>query len=66
MIRDEMTIAEVLKDPLIRKVMRADRVSVNEMRHFLQDAARIRETDMQTRSFPGVVPPARVSSGTEA
>jgi hypothetical protein len=34
-----MTIAEVLKDPLIRQMMKADRVSVVEMRRLLQDAA---------------------------
>lgn len=43
MTDDEMTIAEVLKDPLIRLMMRADRVSlrefVREMEKLLREAA---------------------------
>lgn len=39
MIHTDLTIAEVLKDPLIRQVMRADRISVAGMATLLQDAA---------------------------
>lgn len=39
MIHTDLTIAEVLKDPLIRQVMRADRISVAGMATLLHDAA---------------------------
>lgn len=40
MTQDDLTIADVLKDPLIRLMMRADRVSVTMMRTLLVNAAR--------------------------
>ena len=43
MTQRDLTIAEVLKDPLIRQVMRADRISVTRMAELLQDAARRQE-----------------------
>jgi hypothetical protein len=36
----DLTIAEVLNDPLIRQVMQADKMTLNEMKILLQDAAR--------------------------
>ncbi len=39
MTHKELTIADVLNDPLIRQVMRADRVSVTGMTNLLRDAA---------------------------
>ncbi|CDZ54394.1 hypothetical protein [Neorhizobium galegae] len=39
MTHDEMTIAEVLKDPLIRQMMQADRVSLRDMKKLLREAA---------------------------
>lgn len=39
MTHRDLTIAEVLEDPLIRQVMRADRISVAGMANLLQDAA---------------------------
>jgi len=36
----DMTIADVLSDPLIRQVMRADGMSVRAMNDLLRDAAR--------------------------
>ncbi|MGV1760677.1 hypothetical protein ACQZ6F_00595 [Rhizobium sp. A22-96] len=39
MTHRDLTIAQVLKDPLIRQVMRADRISVAGMANLLQDAA---------------------------
>jgi hypothetical protein len=35
----EMTITDVLKDPLIRQMMRADNVSLSEMKKLLLNAA---------------------------
>lgn len=66
MVQGEMTIAEVLKDPLIRQVMRADRVSLQDMRHLLQYAARIRKACRQTSCIPAGAAPAKVSPGAEA
>ncbi|SJM29089.1 hypothetical protein [Mesorhizobium delmotii] len=40
MADDDLKRADILKDPLIRQMMRADRVSLREMRKLLQDAAR--------------------------
>lgn len=39
MAHDELKRADILKDPLIRQMMRADRVSLREMKKLLQDAA---------------------------
>lgn len=39
MFHYEMTIDEVLEDPLIRQMMRADQVSLSEMKKLLLDAA---------------------------
>jgi hypothetical protein len=66
MIHGELTIAEILKDPLIRQVMRADGVSLKEMRHLLQHAERIRTTERQIRSIPAGVAPATVLSRARA
>tara|TARA_R110002020_G_scaffold34066_26_gene103771 strand:- start:40576 stop:40860 length:285 start_codon:yes stop_codon:yes gene_type:complete len=39
MAYDELTIADVLEDPLIRQIMQADRVSTSDMTELLLDAA---------------------------
>lgn len=39
MSQNDLSIAEVLKDPLIRLMMRADRISLKRMRTLLADAA---------------------------
>ncbi len=52
MTHRDLTIAEVLKDPLIRQVMRADRISVTGMATLLQDAAR-----RQERALPADLAP---------
>jgi hypothetical protein len=39
MSQNDLTISEVLKDPLIRLMMRADRVTLKKMRILLADAA---------------------------
>ena len=41
-MRDEMTIPEVLRDPLIKQMLRADRVSLGVFASLLADAARRR------------------------
>lgn len=38
MAYDEMTIADILRDPLIRQMMRADGVTLREMEELLRDA----------------------------
>lgn len=40
----DLTINEVLTDPLILQMMQADRVSISGMHDLLQDAARKQET----------------------
>ncbi|MDQ0454737.1 hypothetical protein [Rhizobium paknamense] len=40
--RQDMTISEVLRDPIIRQVLRADGVSLSAFAHLLEDAARQR------------------------
>lgn len=40
MTSEDMKIAEVLRDPLIRQTMSADGVSVHAMNDLLRDAAR--------------------------
>lgn len=52
MTHHEMTIAEVLNDPLIRQMMEADRVSLGEMKELLHNAAHKRRISRQTRHTP--------------
>lgn len=49
MTHKEMTIADVLNDPLIRQMMRADRVSLSEMENLLQEVARHQRITKQSR-----------------
>jgi len=58
MTHRDLTIAQVLKDPLIRQVMRADHISVAGMANLLQDAARRQQRVQQ----PGLAPIANVSA----
>lgn len=39
MTHKDLTITDVLNDPLIRQVMQADRISLDGMTNLLQDAA---------------------------
>ena len=57
MTHRDMTIADILKDPLIRQMMRADRMSLSGMRALLQDAARRQKNARQAR------PPLDVPDG---
>ncbi|MBN8954656.1 MULTISPECIES: hypothetical protein [unclassified Rhizobium] len=52
MTQRDLTIAEVLQDPLIRQVMRADRISVARMANLLQDAARRQERALSVKLAP--------------
>ncbi|KAA1177348.1 hypothetical protein FP026_24510 [Rhizobium tropici] len=52
MTHRDLTIAEVLKDPLIRQVMRADHISVSKMENLLHDAARRQELALSTNLAP--------------
>jgi hypothetical protein len=49
MTRIDLTIIDVLKDPLIRLMMRADGVSVKTMKALLIDAARKQKTNLGKR-----------------
>ncbi|WP_037067573.1 hypothetical protein [Allorhizobium undicola] len=42
----DMTISEVLRDPIIRQVLRADGVSLSAFAHLLEDAARLRHSTL--------------------
>lgn len=60
MTQRDLTIAEVLKDPLIRQVMRADHISVAGMANLLQDAARRQQRAKQLDLSVGLAPIANV------
>jgi hypothetical protein len=49
MAQNDLTISEVLKDPLIRTMMRADRISVKAMKSLLSDAASKQEIHVARR-----------------
>lgn len=74
MTDDEMTIAEVLKDPLIRQMMRADRVSLREMEKLLREAAlgiplalsEDRRGDMRYLARPAILEPKLPSISSAA
>lgn len=66
MTEREMTMAEILKDSLIRQMMRADGVSLRQMRQLLRDAARARTNERHAHAFPGMVARERVSPRPEA
>lgn len=64
MDHDEMTIADILNDPLVRQMMRADRVSLREMKKLLLDAARGQRISRQRSSNPETIgrPPCQQSA----
>lgn len=49
MAHNDMTIADVLKDPLIRQMMRADRIKLSAMKNLLEDAAQRQRNTKQSR-----------------
>lgn len=59
MTHRDLTIAQVLRDPLIRQVMRADHISVTGMASLLQDAARRQRRVQETGLAPIANVPAR-------
>lgn len=61
MTHRDLTIAEVLTDPLIRQVMRADHISVAGMANLLQDAAK-RQRPQDTALSAGLAPIAKVAA----
>ncbi|MBP1860452.1 hypothetical protein [Rhizobium herbae] len=52
MTHKDLTIADVLRDPLIRQMMCADRISLSGMTSLLQDAARLQKSGKQARRIP--------------
>lgn len=61
MTHRDLTIAEVLTDPLIRQVMRADHISVAGMANLLQDAAK-RQHPQEAALSAGLAPIAKVAA----
>ena len=51
----EMTVADVLNDPLIRQMMQADGVSAEQLEKLLLEAA----TQQSVAKHPQYVPPAK-------
>lgn len=47
MSRDDMTMSEVLRDPLIRLMLRADGISLGEFAAILEAAARRRNAHFE-------------------
>ncbi|NLS00953.1 hypothetical protein HGP17_29335 [Rhizobium sp. P38BS-XIX] len=52
MTHRDLTIAEVLKDPLIRQIMKADRISIAGMANLLKDAAQKQQRTLASRLAP--------------
>lgn len=52
MTHRDLTIAEVLKDPLIRQIMKADRISIAGMTNLLKDAAQKQQRALASRLAP--------------
>lgn len=52
----EMTIAEVLRDPLIRLVLRADGTSLSSFADLLKTAARDRDAALRIPAKPQFLP----------
>ncbi|MGV1791396.1 hypothetical protein GR212_04210 [Rhizobium lusitanum] len=52
MTHRDLTIAEVLRDPLIRQVMRADHISVTGLAVLLQNAARRQDLALSANLAP--------------
>ena len=60
----DMTMSEVLKDPLIRQMLRADKVSLGTFAKLLENAANERGRNVAARSWATCAPSA-VSAGKE-
>lgn len=56
MDHSELTLTNVLHDPLIRQVLRADRISLPQFAVFLQDAARKHHRSTVGAYFDAPVP----------
>ncbi|MBB5574062.1 MULTISPECIES: hypothetical protein [Rhizobium] len=69
MQNNEMTMSEVLRDPMIRQMLRADRVSLSDFATLLKKTARARNAASAEKSAMPLVPPVfieRLSAGGEA
>jgi hypothetical protein len=65
---NEMTMSEVLQDPMIRQMLRADRVSLSEFAKLLEKTARARNAVSAQQSAVPLVPRVlieRPSAGSE-
>ncbi|MBB6486760.1 hypothetical protein [Rhizobium lusitanum] len=65
MTHRDLTITEVLKDPLIRQIMRADHISVSGMANLLQDAARRQKRAKEFALPADLAPMANAASQTQ-
>jgi hypothetical protein len=70
MDHSETTITDILKDPLIRQMMRADRVSSRQMKKLLEDAARGQRIKQRCNPSPEIARhppfPQRAQSAPDA
>ena len=69
MQNNEMTMSEVLRDPMIRQMLRADRVSLSEFAKLLEKTARARNavsTELSAIPLVSRVLIERPSAGGEA
>ncbi|WFU08506.1 hypothetical protein QA646_14560 [Rhizobium sp. CB3090] len=69
MQNNEMTMSEVLRDPMIRQMLRADRVSLSDFAMLLKKTARARHAASATESVVPLIPPVfmeRPSASVEA
>ena len=57
MFQQDMTMSEMLHDPLIRQVLRADRVSLGEFASLMDAAARIRNKRIAAVKRSASLPP---------
>ncbi|MCJ9720095.1 hypothetical protein MOV66_02405 [Agrobacterium sp. SHOUNA12C] len=60
----DMTMSEVLKDPLVRQMLRADKVSLGTFAKLLENAANERGRNLAARSW-AVCALSTVSAGKE-
>ncbi|MBB4568181.1 hypothetical protein [Rhizobium leucaenae] len=69
MQNNEMTMSEVLRDPMIRQMLRADRVSLSDFARLLKKTARARHAASVEEGAMPLVRPVfmeRPSAGGEA
>lgn len=62
MQNSEMTMSEALRDPMIRQLLRADRVSLSEFAELLETTARARNAVSGQKGAMAPMPRARIES----